>query len=180
MYKLKALKALGLTVLLITLPGCPPPATVDNVDIQRYLGLWYQVAGYSFFPTSDLVGVTAEYSLLENGNIRVVNRGFENNFDGPENIIIGEARVIDTVTNAKLAVNFPEILFGLIEGEYWIIRLDSTNYDYAVVSDSMRNTLFILSRTPILDQGTLNELIDSLVQDGFDPDRIQLFPQQVS
>ena len=180
MRKRPFLKFLWLPLILMTLAGCPPPpATVPNVEIDRYLGLWYQVAGYPFFATENLVGVTAEYSLLENGNVRVFNRGFEGDFNGPENTIIGEASVIDPSTNAKLTVRFPEIFFGLFAGEYWIIRLDEVDYNYAVVSDSMRNTLYILSRTPTLDQEILDELLDSLAMDGFDLERIQAFPQLV-
>ena len=171
--------ALCCTILLLFLPGCPPPATVENVDINSYLGRWYQVAGYPFFPTQNLVGVTADYSLLENGNIRVENRGFEGDFNGPENVIVGEARVVDPTTNAKLAVSFTQIFFGLFEGEYWIIRL-AEDYSYAAVSDSKRNTLFILSRAPVLDENILNDLLDSLVMDGFDPERIVNFPQQAT
>lgn len=170
-----------LSLVLLTLAGCPaPPDTVATVDINRYLGLWYQVAGYPFFPTNDLVGVTAEYALLESGNIRVFNRGFVGDFDGPEDTIIGDARVADSDTNAKLAVRFPEVLGGIFEAEYWIIRLDEENYNWAVVSDSRRSTLFILSRTPTINATLLAELLDSLSMDGFDVDRIRSFPQMVS
>ena len=167
------------SLALVFLVGCPgPPATVTQVDIDRYLGLWYQVAGYPFFATDDLVGITAEYSLLENGNVQVLNKGFVGSFDGPLDTIVGEARVVDPATNAKLAVRFPEVLGGIFEGEYWIIRLDEVDYNYAVVSDSLRMTLFILSRTPTMEESVLNELLDSLAEDGFDISRVNLIPQQ--
>jgi apolipoprotein D and lipocalin family protein len=172
------LRTILLPVALITLAGCPaPPEAVVSVDIDRYKGLWYQVAGYPFFATNNLVGITAEYTVLENGNVGVFNRGFVSDFDGPLDTVVGEARIVDTDTNAKLAVRFPEILGGIFEGEYWIIRLDEEEYTYAVVSDSRRNTLFILSRTPSIDGILFDELLDSLGADGFDVDRIQVFPQ---
>ncbi len=165
-------------VSVVTLAGCPPvPATVAFVDLERYAGLWYQVAGYEFFPTRDLVGITAEYNLLEDGRVQVINRGFVGDFDGEEDVIEGFAEVQDPVSNAKLSVSFPSVFFGLFEGEYWIIDLDDENYSYAVVSDSRRSTLFVLSRTPTLDETLLNAIIDDLVLRGYDEERILLFPQ---
>ena len=173
-------KPIALTMLMIPLAvGCPePPKTVAFVDIDRYLGLWYQVAGYPFFATNDLYGVTAEYSMLENGNVRVFNRGYVGGFDGPMDTIVGEARIVDPETNAKLGVRFPEVLGGIFEGDYWIIRLDEQDYSYAAVSDSRRRTLFILSRTPTMNDDLLDELLVSLASDGFDIDRVRMFPQQ--
>lgn len=169
-----------LTLLLTAtfLAGCPaPPSTVASVDLARYAGLWYQVAGYEFFATSDLVGITAEYTPLDDGTIEVVNSGFVGDFDGEEDVITGFATVEDPVSNAKLSVTFPSVFFGLFKGEYWIINLDTQDYSYAVVSDSRRSTLFILSRTPVLDEAVLNALIDDLVARGYDEERILLFPQ---
>jgi apolipoprotein D and lipocalin family protein len=181
MVKALALRTLLLIMAMVGLVGCPlPPETVEFVDIDRYRGLWYQVAGYPFFATDDLVGVTAEYDLLENGNVSVINRGFVGDFDGPEDVIFGEARIVDVNTNAKLAVRFPEILGGIFEGEYWIIRLDEVDYSYAVVSDSRRGTLYILSRTPVIDEILLEDILVSLSLDGFDIDRVLSFPQQTS
>lgn len=178
MNKKLLLRSIVCTTALLALAGCPPPPeTVASVDIDRYTGLWYQVAGYPFFATNNLVGITAEYTVLDNGNVRVLNRGFVGDFDGPVDTIVGEARAVDTNTNARLAVRFPEILGGIFEGEYWIIRLDDVDYSYAVVSDSRRNTLFILSRSPVLDAAVFDALLDSLDQDGFDTERIQMFPQ---
>ena len=175
----RAIRNGSLCLALVLLVGCPPPPeTVASVDVDRYLGFWYQVAGYPFFATQDLVGVTAEYSQLENGNVRVFNRGREGDLDGPVDTIVGEARIVDMETNAKLAVRFPEILGGIFEGEYWIIRLDDVDYSYAVVTDSRRRTLFILSRTPTMDAALMDEIIESLAMDGFDADRIVMFAQQ--
>lgn len=173
----------GVIVLTLSLTGafltgCPvPPETVAFVDLARYAGTWYQVAGYSFFPTRNLVGVTAEYTPQQDGTVRVVNRGFNGGFDGPEQVLEGYARVVDTTTNAKLEVTFPSIFAGLFKGEYWIIALDDADYSYAVVSDSRRSTLFILSRTPVMPSGLLDAIIDDLVARGYDRDRIIDFPQ---
>lgn len=177
-----AIKRLAVCALVVgsasTLVGCPaPPETVPYVDLERYAGLWYQVAGYPFRPSDGLVGITAEYTLQPDGTVRVVNRGFVSDFEGPEDVIEGVARVVDSATNAKLTVSFSEVLGGLVRGRYWIIALDEADYSYAVVSDPLRLTLFILSRTPTLEPAVLEQIIDDLTARGFDPDRIVTVPQ---
>ena len=162
----------------IAVAGCPAPlTTVASVDLERYLGRWYQVAGYPFGPSSGQVAITADYSLREDGDIRVFNRGLQGGFDGPEDTIEGIARVVDTATNAKLSVTFPDVLGGLFAGQYWIIDLDSEGYSYAAVTDSLRFTLFILSRTPEIDDAVYAGIVERLVAKGFDASRIVRIPQ---
>lgn len=175
-----AMSAMLLMLSALALTGCPkPPETVASVDLNRYVGLWYQVAGYPFPPSRDLVGITAEYTLLEDGTVQVLNRGFVGDFDGEEDVIEGIARVVDTETNARLAVTFPSVAGGLFSGQYWIIALDDENYSYAVVSDALRLTLFILSRTPELDPAVYEAILDDLEARGFNRNRIQTIPQLV-
>ncbi len=153
--------------------GCPgPPETVEFVDLERYLGRWYQVAGYAFGPSSGQVAITADYSLRDDGDILVFNRGLQGGLDGPEDTIEGIARVVDTESNAKLRVKFPEVLGGLFPGQYWIVDLDSEGYSYAAVTDSLRFTLFILSRTPQIDETVYAGIVERLVAKGFDASRI--------
>jgi len=171
------LALIGAVLASITLTGCNPPETVAQVDLNRYAGLWYQVAGYPFGPTDDLVGITAEYTALEDGTVKVVNRGFVRDFNAEEDVIEGIATVVDTESNAKLSVSFPSVLGGLIKGQYWIITLDETDYSYAVVSDPFRSTLYILSRTPVLPQEILDSILLDLGDRGFDLDKIYLIPQ---
>ena len=98
--------------------GCgsmnPPLDVVEEVDIERYLGRWYEIARYPHWFETDCVGVTAEYSLREDGRIRVLNTCIESTLDGPERVIEGTARVVDPTTNAKLKVAF----FGPFEGDF--------------------------------------------------------------
>ena len=158
--------------------GCPqmlPPETVDFVDVERFTGLWYQIARYYNPAEGDLAAVTAEYSLNDDGTVKVVNRGLVGGLDGPPVSIEGFARVVDTETNAKLAVTFTDPPVQR-EFEFWIIELGEY-YSYAVVSNSMRSTLYIISRTPTLEESTYQDLIDRLTMRGFDPDRIILTPQ---
>jgi apolipoprotein D and lipocalin family protein len=164
---------------LFAFSGCPknPPATVSLVDLDRYLGKWFQIAAYEVFFNRDLVGVTAEYSLNDDGSIRVFNRGLKGSLQGDEETIEGVARVVDEQTKSKLSVQFNFPLGRLFKGEYWIVDLDTQDYAYAVVSDSRRSTLFILSRTPQMDQEVYNGIIDRLNNNGFDTSRLVLTEQ---
>ncbi len=158
--------------------GCPciPPETVSYVDLARYAGKWYEIAKYPVFFERGLVGVTAEYTLLGDGSVRVVNRGFRGTFDGPEARIEGKATVADSQTNAKLVVQFGPIPLNLLGPNYWIIDLGE-DYEYAVVSDGCRSTLWILSRTPQMDEALYNDIVQRLAQRGFDIDRLEPMPQ---
>lgn len=168
---------LGLA-LTLALAGCPcnPPATVAFVDIQQYAGTWYEIAKYPVIFERGLVGVTAEYTLLDDGTVRVVNRGFRGDFDNAESSVEGKATIADPVTNAKLTVQFGPIPFGLFGPNYWIIALGE-DYEYAVVSDGCRSTLWILSRTPQMDDQLYDEIVFWLAENGFDTQRLELMPQ---
>lgn len=144
--------------------------TVDYVDVAQYLGLWYQIAAYIDPRIGDLAGVTAEYSLNPDGTVKVLNTGIIGGLDGTPIEIEGVARVVDAKTNAKLAVSFPD--FGITdESDYWIIALGQ-GYSYAVVTNSRRSSLFILSRTPTMDESLYQLIIEQLVKRCFDPERI--------
>ncbi len=152
-----------------------PVETVDYVDVERYLGLWYQIASYIDPRIGDLAGVTAEYTLNQDGTVKVVNKGIVGGLDGTPVMIEGIARVVDEETNAKLAVSFPD--FGITdEAEYWIIEL-AEDYSYAVVTNSNRSSLFILSRTPTMEESVYQDIIDRLTMQCFDPGKIILTPQ---
>jgi len=171
--------AICLAIALTTsLGGCPcnPPATAASVDVQRYMGTWYEIAKYPIIFERGLVGVTAEYSLRDDGAVRVVNGGFKGSFDGSKSTVEGKATVADTATNAKLTVQFGPIPFSLFGPNYWIIDLGE-NYEYAVVSSRCRNTLWILSRTPHMDSQVYDAIVSRLAAKGFDTQRLELTPQ---
>jgi apolipoprotein D and lipocalin family protein len=157
--------------------GClclgPPPEVVKRVDIQRYMGRWYEIARYpNSFQSPDCVATTADYTLRLDGKVRVVNRCRKGGFDGPEQSIEGVARVADPRTSAKLKVSF----FPPFEGNYWIIELDP-DYRWAVVGEPCRRLLWILSRSPFMDDETYADILARLPAQGYDPDRLMLTPQ---
>ena len=168
-----------LSMVAVMLTGCPFfPKTVDFVDLERYTGLWYQVAGYPFGPSDGLVGITAEYTLRDDGRITVVNAGFEGDFDGPVDEFEAVATVVAPLTNARLAVGLgllPAKRLGI--GNYWIIDLDEDDYQWAVVTDPLRATLFILHREPAIELDLYMEILERLDAQGFDIDRIELIEQ---
>lgn len=154
--------------------GCgllPPLQSVASVDLQRYAGLWYEIAKYPVPFQVGCVGVTAEYTLQENGTVRVLNTCREGTLDGPARTIEGTAVVTNAANNSQLAVFF----FGF-PGAYWIIDLD-VDYQWAVVSEPTRSTCWILSRTPTLDAGVYQGILDRLAANGFDVNRIVPTPQ---
>ena len=97
--------------------------TVDSVDVQRYLGTWYELGSVKQFFSVGLVNTTAEYSLLPDGSIRVENSGNYFAPDGPESRIVGTAIPVDA-TNARLNVSFTGFNSADPPGNYWVVDLD--------------------------------------------------------
>ena len=161
--------------LALTVGGCcgilcsivHPPVVVPSVDLTRYAGKWYEIARYPTPFQAGCASSTADYTANEDGTIGVFNTCLA--ADGSVNSTIqGTARVVDATTNAKLKVSFPNVP---IPGDYWIIDLGQ-DYEYAVVGDPTRLTLFILSRTPTLDQLTLEAILSRLTDQGYDPAKL--------
>ena len=146
-----------------------PVKTVKYVDVLRYTGLWYQIASYINPFIGDLAGVTAEYTINPDGTVKVVNKGIFGGLDGIPVMLTGVARVVDEQTNAKLAVSFPPRITQ--ESEYWIIEL-AKNYSYAIVTNSKRTSLFILNRTPRMEESLYQDIVSRLTMQCFDPEKI--------
>jgi apolipoprotein D and lipocalin family protein len=145
-----------------------PLEVVDHVDLERYLGTWYEIATIPQRFQKGCVGVTATYSLRTDGKIRVINRCRKETLDGPLRDVEGKAWVVDKTTNAKLKVQF----FWPFSGDYWIIELDP-DYRWAVVGHPKRNYLWILSRTPRIDPALYDDLIDRIGNKGYDIAKIK-------
>lgn len=140
--------------------------TVSSVDLNRYVGKWYEIARYpNRFEKDCISDVTAQYTLRPDGKIEVVNSCRK--ADGKMKSSKGSAKIADKQSNAKLKVTF----FWPFYGDYWIIELDP-EYRYAVVSEPGRKYLWILSRTPKLDPAVYDAITTRLRQNGFDPDRL--------
>jgi apolipoprotein D and lipocalin family protein len=144
--------------------GIPENVTaVDNFNIQRYLGAWYEVARLDHSFERGLSRVRAEYSLRDDGGIRVINRGFDagkNRWETAE----GRAYFMGSPTTGRLKVSF----FGPFYGAYNIIDLDRDHYRYALVCGPDTSYLWVLSRTPGLDPDILDRLVTKAASLGFD------------
>lgn len=146
-----------------------PVTTVKQIDVNRYLGRWYQVA-YNPTGFQPNVGklVTADYSLMKNGKISVVNSIYDDEA-GLKMIkrAKGKAYPVNK-TNSKLKVTF----FWPFKGDYWVVRMDEKNYTYTVVSDPSRKYLWILARKLPFSKATYKEITDWLTANGWDLSRL--------
>lgn len=146
-----------------------PLQTVQRVDVERYMGKWYEIAS---FPQSFQKGCSctvAEYSLNEDGTVKVDNSC---NVAGKKKQSIGKAKVVDKQSNAKLKVTF----FWPFWGKYWIIDL-ADDYSYAVVGHPNRKYLWILSRTPQMDKQQYDEIVARAKAKGFDVTKLNVTEQ---
>jgi apolipoprotein D and lipocalin family protein len=145
-------------------PERTPLATVQHVDLERYLGRWYEIAKIpNRFQSQCVSDTTANYARNADGSIEVVNRcrTREGDFDEARAI----ARVVDPRTNAKLEVSFFSLLgWRPVWGDYWVLAL-GPNYEYAVVGEPSRRYGWILARTPSLPAATrdvINQRLQAL------------------
>jgi len=145
----------------------PPLEVVESVDLDRYLGTWYEIASYPAWFQRGCTAVTAQYSLRDDGLIRVVNSCNKGALDGKLKQSSGRAKVVDGSNNAKLKVSF----FGPFWGDYWIIDLDP-EYRWAVVGVPSRKYLWILSRTRSMDEALYQEIVGRLQAKGYDKARL--------
>jgi apolipoprotein D and lipocalin family protein len=144
-----------------------PLRTVTPVDLDRYLGRWYEIASYPAWFQKNCTAVTADYSLRDDGSIKVVNSCRKASLDGKLKQAKGRAKIVDTTSNARLKVSF----FWPFWGDYWIIDLDP-DYRWAVVGVPSRKYLWILSRTPEMDDEIYQQIVSRLRDQGYDPTRL--------
>ena len=135
---------------------------VNNFDLDRYLGKWYEIARLDHSFERGLTKVTAEYSLNDNGSVSVINRGYSTQ-DKQWKSAKGIAYFIDSPTDGLLKVSF----FRPFYGTYAIFELDHANYQYAVISGPSHSYLWILSRTPSLSYTIKKQLIQKAADAGF-------------
>lgn len=140
---------------------------VNDLDIEKYLGKWYELARYDHKFERDLVGVTATYSYREDGKLKVLNSGFKNSLDGKRSEATGKAKIPDPNIPSKLKVSF----FLFFYGDYFVLELDK-DYQWAVIGSSSDKYLWILSRTPKIDESLYNELLNKLSQRGYDVNKL--------
>lgn len=149
-----------------------PLPTASYVDIGQYIGKWYAVSALPQFFTRSCVAQTAEYKILTENSISVLNTCIKDN--GKTTDIKGKAVVVDAKTNARLEVTFNNFFTKLfhVKGEYVIIKL-SDGYDTVLVGSTDRKSLWILSRTPGIDPEVFIEYKDFAKKLGFPTGKMQ-------
>lgn len=164
----------GLILLLSGCVGIPDGITpVDNFDVERYSGTWYEIARLDHSFERDMEQVSAEYSVRSDGGIKVLNRGYDT--DSQEwNEAEGKAYFVDSENVGHLKVSF----FGPFYGSYIVFELDK-NEQYSFVTSSDRSYLWFLSRTKEVDDSLKQHFIDTVTALGFDTESI-IFVNQKS
>jgi apolipoprotein D and lipocalin family protein len=135
-----------------------PPLSVKAVDVDRYIGRWYEIARLENWFEKECEGATAEYAKRPDGKITVVNTCRT----GKARSIKGVARVVDASTNAKLKVSF----FGPFEGDYWVLD-HADDYSWSLVGEPSGRYLWMLARAPKLDAAVKDDLLERLRKRGY-------------
>ncbi len=147
--------------------------TVKDVELAKFLGVWYEIARFPHSFERNLVGVTATYSLKKNGNIQVINQGYKNTLDGKPKKAKAFAKIPDPNEPGRLKVYF----FWPFGADYLILDLDK-DYQWALVGSSSPNYLWILSCTPQLDDNIYQSIVEKAKSIGYDIKKLELVPQK--
>ncbi|WP_066774909.1 lipocalin family protein [Sphingomonas sp. CCH5-D11] len=139
------------------------PEPAKPVDLQRYLGRWYEQFRYEASFQRGMDAVTADYALNGDGTIRVVNRGRQGGINGKEKSSTGKAKVVDTARNAKLKVSF----FGPFQGDYWVLD-HGDRYDWSIVGEPSGRYLWALTRARHPDASVIAMLETRARELGYD------------
>ncbi|MEJ2897873.1 lipocalin family protein [Acinetobacter sp. NS-4] len=160
---------LGLGMATMAYAQTKPLQTVEKLELDKYLGVWYEVARKPlYFQNKCDRDVTATYTLNENGNVAVDNRCYSK--DGSLNQSIGEAFVQNAPFNSKLKVSFlPDAIRWLPvgRGDYWVLKIDD-DYQTVLVGEPRRKYMWVLSRSPQPDQAVVNEYLEYAKSVGYD------------
>jgi len=171
-----------LTIMFCIFLGCNNSAktqsqvmkTVENVDLQRYMGTWYEIARFPHSFEKGLFGVTATYTLKKNGKVEVLNQGYKDSLTGKLKRAKGFAKVPDPNVPGRLMVYF----FWPFGGEYLILDLDE-NYQHVLVGSSSKNYLWILSRSMQMSDTTYYNIVTKAKSLGFDTSKLEKVTQKI-
>ncbi|MEV6219567.1 lipocalin family protein [Nocardia sp. NPDC051833] len=164
---LLACAAAAAVALVPAAASAAPPAPVPSLDVERYLGVWHQLAAIPAPFSLDCAGdTTATYTLDDAGDVGVYNHC--RTWSGGTAEIRGTATVTDPVTSAQLHVSFPGVpgQDQRTGAPNYIVTALGPDYSWAVVTDPSRLSGFVLSRTPAVDAPTWNDIDAAIVAAG--------------
>jgi lipocalin len=148
--------------------------TVKSLDVERYLGKWYEIYRLPFISENGLVNVTATYNIRKDGKIEVINEGYLNSPNGKHKIAKGKAWRPDESFPGKLRVSF----FWIFTADYLVIALDNENYQYALVTTSSKKLLWFLSRSPEMTDEIYQKLLKIAYDNGINTNQLIKVVQQ--
>lgn len=182
------IKGFVLAVCVVALAGCASATTskdaaplqpIATLDVPRYMGTWYEIAKYpNWFQKKCVSDTRADYSLQADGRVQVINRCRE--ASGQMSEAVGMARQIGAADSAQLEVRFAPAWLSflpMVWGDYWVIDLDP-EYKLVAVSEPGREYLWVLSRTPVVDDQAYEALTVRLAARGFDLGKLERTKQQ--
>ena len=145
---------------------------VSNLDLNKFQGVWYEIAHNPWFPENNCFAMIAHYKLIEDNKIEVTNICRKHGFDGEISKIKGKAWLVDQAIKSKWEVQFiwPFTL------DYWVIDLED-DYSYAVIGEPDKENFWILSREPIMKRNLLTKIIEKTKLKGYDLSNLILMPQ---
>lgn len=145
--------------------------TAENVDVERYVGKWYAITSLPQFFTRNCKAQTADYAIIDEKSISVLNTCIKKK---GTSTIKGKAVVKNKQTNAELIVTFDNFFTRLfrVKGDYNIIKLDP-NYEHVLVGSRDRKSIWVLSRSPDMDEETLNEYVEFAKKEGFPVEKLE-------
>jgi len=173
---LRLLASCALTAVTATASGqqAAPVQPISRLEAQRYVGRWYEIAKFpNWFQRKCAADTSADYSLMPEGELRVVNRCRLEN--GQMDQAIGVARQIGGDSSAKLEVRFAPAWLSFLPfvwGDYWIVDLDGA-YELAAVSEPKREYLWILSRSTVVNETRYAALLGRLTAMGLDVGKLE-------
>jgi len=175
----RQLKTLMMVALLTGLGACAGTPTnltpVSSFEESRYLGTWYEIARLDHGFERGLSNVTANYSLRDDGKIKVLNRGWSDKKQKWKDAT-GKAKFEGSRDIAHLKVSF----FGPFYGDYIVFDLDKEDYDFAFVGGPTDKYLWLLGRTPEIDAGVKQRFIETAGKQGYDTDALLWVDQSKS
>lgn len=160
---------LSITFILLTACTSAPQGitAVENFDVERYLGKWHEIARLDHSFERGLTQVTAEYSLRDDGGIKVINRGLDTE-NNAWKTAEGKAYFVEDADTGHLKVSF----FGPFYGAYVIFELDKAGYQYAYIVGPNRDYLWLLARQPSLSNAQKQDFVASAQAHGFATDEL--------